>query len=326
MSNTSQDQYTPREHIVGSVPGSLDRTIYAGAGAGTGKTQALVERIANLIVNAGVRPENIAAVTFTNAAASELRQRIREELEHRQSDADVLREKEKISAALDSLDSAYIGTIHSFAQSLLRERPLSIGLPPVFEVLDPVQSDVRFEEEWSNWLADALNDDTFSDAVINAQRLGLRNPLANLENLATELHTNYDIVERFGSLPIPISSDDPATVLRSVLSDLETAYSLRTFCSNNEDRLLRHIESVLPQTITWIKDALESGDTEEQILALTQIAKLTSRGGRKGDWADLKAAKAVSPKYVIYSLRHRKLWRLVASRWAKQPCSHSQTQ
>ncbi|MGY8880159.1 MAG: UvrD-helicase domain-containing protein, partial [Dehalococcoidia bacterium] len=48
-----------RDRIVGLSDGSLDQTIYAGAGAGTGKTQALVERIANLVLLAGVRPENI---------------------------------------------------------------------------------------------------------------------------------------------------------------------------------------------------------------------------------------------------------------------------
>ena len=289
MSNIHQDQSSPRDHIVGSVRGSLERTIYAGAGAGTGKTQALVERIANLIINADVRPENIAAVTFTNAAASELRQRVREELERREVGVAAKYERQKISAALDSLDSAYIGTIHSFAQSLLRERPLSIGLPPVFEVLDTVQGDVRFEEEWSDWLTHALGDESFSGAVINAQRLGLRNPLANLKDLALELHNNFDIVKKVGELPVPNNTDDPATVLRSVLSDLEAAYSLRVYCSNNDDRLLRHIESLLPQTITWITDALENGEAEEQILALTQIAKLTASGGRKGDWSDLES-------------------------------------
>ena len=99
MSNIHQDQSSPRDHIVGSVRGSLARTIYAGAGAGTGKTQALVERIANLIINADVRPENIAAVTFTNAAASELRQRVREELERREVGVAAKYEMQKISAA-----------------------------------------------------------------------------------------------------------------------------------------------------------------------------------------------------------------------------------
>ena len=45
-----------RDRIVGTAAGSLGETIYAGAGAGTGKTQALVERIANLVTRGSVKP------------------------------------------------------------------------------------------------------------------------------------------------------------------------------------------------------------------------------------------------------------------------------
>ena len=93
-----------RDRIVGLTDGSLEQTIYAGAGAGTGKTKALVERIANLVLLAGVRPENIAALTFTKAAASELRQRVREELERRQDESVESAEGMKFAEALDGLD------------------------------------------------------------------------------------------------------------------------------------------------------------------------------------------------------------------------------
>ena len=185
MTGTSEINGNARDQIVGLTAGSLRETIYAGAGAGTGKTQALVERIANLFTIGGVKPENIAAVTFTVAAASELRQRVREELEKRLAadsegagDVGGVNDKTALSVALESLDSAFIGTIHSFAQSLLRERPLSVGLPPVFELYDEVQGDTRFDEEWSGWLDEELGNPEFSDAVVNAQRLGLAQPLS----------------------------------------------------------------------------------------------------------------------------------------------------
>ena len=217
-----------RNRIVGLAEGSLHQTIYAGAGAGTGKTQALVERIANLFTIAKVKPENIAAVTFTVAAASELRQRVREELEKRHeglSDASPVDEKSALESALESLDSAFIGTIHSFAQSLLRERPLPVGLPPVFELVDGVQGDVRFDEEWSIWLDNELENAEFSDAVVNAQRLGLPQPLKTLRDLAGELHKNYDLVARIGTFeqPNPVQSVDAKLVLETVKSDLGSA-------------------------------------------------------------------------------------------------------
>jgi ATP-dependent exoDNAse (exonuclease V) beta subunit len=281
---------TERDRIVGLAPGSLEETIYAAAGAGTGKTQALVERIANLIVISGVNPENIAAVTFTVAAASELRQRVREELERRYAghvDAAENREATAISRALDSLDSAFIGTIHSFAQSLLRERPLSVGLPPVFDLYDGVQGDTRLDEEWSEWLDESLGQKEFADAVVNAQRLGLRQPLTSLRELAEELHANYDLVERLGLLPAPTQTDSPRIVLESIRSDLAAALDLRGNCTNPDDKLLAHLNSVVDQSVRWIDEAVASESDQENVLALTQIAKLTVGGGRKDDWLDL---------------------------------------
>lgn len=292
MTTSPYSSDTVRDQIIGAAPGSLNQTIYAGAGAGTGKTQALVERIANLVIVAKVNPENIVAVTFTRAAASELRQRVREELELRQAAAGDSAEGSTLSSALDSLDSAFIGTIHSFAQSLLRERPLSVGLPPVFEVNDEVQGASRFEEEWSTWLDEALDDDEFADAVVNAQRLGLRQPLGVLRSLADELHANYDLVERIGGLPLPVRSDKPKLVLEAVRSDLESAYDLRSYCTNSEDKLLLHLEALMPQTLRWLDEVLVSDSEEEQILALTQTAKLTTTGGRKGDWNELPGGES----------------------------------
>jgi ATP-dependent helicase/nuclease subunit A len=293
MTNSPHASDAVRDRIVGLADGSLNQTIYAGAGAGTGKTQALVERIANLVLLADVRPENIAAVTFTKAAASELRQRVREELElreeleRRQSKSGESAAGKKFAEALDALDSAFIGTIHSFAQSLLQERPLSVGLPPVFELNDGVQGDARFDEEWSQWLDEALNDETFSDAVINAQRLGLSQPLDNLKDLALEFHANYDLVERFGELPKPSQTDKPDVVLEAVRSDLQSAYDLRSYCTNPDDKLLAHLESTVPQTLRWIDEVQTVDSNEENILALTQLPKMTTGGGRKGDWNSL---------------------------------------
>ncbi len=298
MTTSTGKTNSSRDRIVGIAKDSLHETIYAGAGAGTGKTQTLVERIANLVTLGGVLSQNIAAVTFTVAAASELRQRVREELEKR------LEESAKstasgssglqstLSNALDSLDSAFVGTIHSFAQSLLRERPLSVGLPPVFEVYESVQGDVRFGEEWSAWLDNELDSPTFADAVVNAQRLGLTQPLNVLRELAEELHANYDLVERIGELPMPENTIGPGVILRAVRADLGAALDLRSYCTNPDDNLIAHMESSIVLATTWIDEATENDSEEDQTLALTQLPKLSSGGGRKGDWNSLPSGES----------------------------------
>jgi ATP-dependent helicase/nuclease subunit A len=62
------------------IVNNLNETLFVEAGAGTGKTTALVQRIVSL-VKAGNEMKKIAAITFTEAAAGELRNRIRQELE-----------------------------------------------------------------------------------------------------------------------------------------------------------------------------------------------------------------------------------------------------
>jgi ATP-dependent helicase/nuclease subunit A len=60
-----------------TIANDLDRTLFVEAGAGTGKTQSLVNRIVRLLATGRVRATNMAAITFTEAAASELRDRVR---------------------------------------------------------------------------------------------------------------------------------------------------------------------------------------------------------------------------------------------------------
>ncbi len=127
----------------------LHSTLFVEAGAGAGKTSSLVARIVNL-VRSGVPITGIAAITFTEKAAAELRSRTRQRLEADPS-ADT-------DAALARLDHAPIGTLHSFARRILFDFPIEAGLPPGFTVLDELESGLAFEEQWND-LLDALLDD-----------------------------------------------------------------------------------------------------------------------------------------------------------------------
>jgi ATP-dependent helicase/nuclease subunit A len=127
----------------------LDATLFVEAGAGAGKTSSLVARIVNL-VRSGVPITGIAAITFTEKAAAELRSRTRQRLEaHPGPDTD---------AALARLDHAPIGTLHSFARRILFDFPIEAGLPPGFTVLDELESGLAFEEQWNDLLDELLDD------------------------------------------------------------------------------------------------------------------------------------------------------------------------
>ena len=126
----------------------LSATLFVEAGAGAGKTSSLVARIVNL-VRSGVPITGIAAITFTEKAAAELRSRTRQLLEaHPGPDTD---------AALTRLDHAPIGTLHSFARRILFDFPIEAGLPPGFTVLDELESGLAFEEQWNDLLDELLD-------------------------------------------------------------------------------------------------------------------------------------------------------------------------
>ncbi|AHV95610.1 UvrD-helicase domain-containing protein [Paenibacillus sabinae] len=132
----------------------LDTTLLVEAGAGSGKTTSLVGRLLALI-ESGVNVRQIAAITFTNKAADEMKERFRLTLEkayRRSSEGSIVRER--LSEALGNLDLIFIGTIHSFCGSLLRERPIEAGLDPSFEEMDEV-SDKRFRAIcWDEYMAE----------------------------------------------------------------------------------------------------------------------------------------------------------------------------
>jgi ATP-dependent helicase/nuclease subunit A len=130
------------------IGSDLGTTLFVEAGAGAGKTTALVARIVNL-VRSDIPITAIAAITFTEKAAAELRSRTRRQLE---ADTDT-----RCQAALDRLDHAPIGTLHSFARRILFEFPIEAGLPPGFTVLDELESGLQFEEQWSELLDDLLD-------------------------------------------------------------------------------------------------------------------------------------------------------------------------
>src|SRR5271166_2976947 len=88
----------------------LDRSWVVEASAGTGKTTALVGRIVEVIAD-GTPVESIAAVTFTHAAAGNMKLRVRQELEARRAgEADDVA-RGRLALAARTLDRAFIGTI-----------------------------------------------------------------------------------------------------------------------------------------------------------------------------------------------------------------------
>jgi ATP-dependent helicase/nuclease subunit A len=103
--------------------------LFLDAGAGSGKTSVLVERFVRSVLEDGIDVPAILTITFTEKAAAEMRERIRQRLRE-------LGAPEQARAT----EGAFISTIHGFCARLLRANALAAGIDPAFVVLDELEA------------------------------------------------------------------------------------------------------------------------------------------------------------------------------------------
>ena len=182
-------------------------TLLVEAGAGTGKTSLLAGRVA-LLLASGVHPRNVAAITFTELAASELLQRIQEyvrelvrgnvpepleiamaeDFADEQSEplslaasaADGLTDKqmESLSSAAAALDELTCTTIHGFCQRLTTPYPIEANVDPGAVMMDEGEADLNHKMLLRQWLRKRLEgpqaDDPLAELLVIEGEQGLR--------------------------------------------------------------------------------------------------------------------------------------------------------
>jgi ATP-dependent helicase/nuclease subunit A len=146
---------------------SRGESLVLEAGAGTGKTTLLVDRIESLLRSGDATVTDLAAVTFTENAAATMKLRLRERLERVRASEAPEEERARAARALESLERAQVSTIHAFCQAILQERPLECGVAPAFRVIDESQAEALFTESWDEWLIERLDeaDPVLAEAV-----------------------------------------------------------------------------------------------------------------------------------------------------------------
>jgi ATP-dependent helicase/nuclease subunit A len=125
------------------TPAQIDAITRSGqdvcvvAGPGSGKTSVLIERFAWLVEEQNIDPARILAITFTEKAAMEIKERIIQRFAERFETEPELRE---------SIERAWVSTIHGFCARLLRENAITAGLSPDFTVLDQPEAEAMARE------------------------------------------------------------------------------------------------------------------------------------------------------------------------------------
>ena len=145
----------------------IEKHISVTAGPGSGKTTVLVERYLHILHEQSLSIDQIVAITFTNRAANEMRERLRKEL-NRILDTATGDERRRWLNYKRTLDGAVITTIHGFCARLLREFPLEARVDPQFTLLDEHQAALMLE-----WIVEEVLSEFISAGHPEISRLTL---------------------------------------------------------------------------------------------------------------------------------------------------------
>ncbi len=286
MTDLTEPRQLPDQADRAAIGTELETNLFVEAGAGSGKTSSLVGRIVSL-VSSGVEIGSIAAITFTEKAAAELRHRLREKLAEAEIEAGAAADAARstlMRAALDALDHAPIGTLHAFARRILNDYPIQAGLPPGFRVLDELESHLAFEERWSELLDKILDDPEPSGGMVEGGSALIE--LCSLDNfgltsgarrVATGFHDNWDLVEtRVDRSDPPPWQLDAAPFARAVLTLCDTP------CPADDAQAER-----LAQLRDFALQLVDSDRLGQQIALLTDLedrCRKVKRTGAKANW------------------------------------------
>lgn len=193
MGYTSATSGTPDDLVRREIRSDIEKDFVVVAGAGTGKTQLISDRMLGCFIYGDAEPREVLAITFTEAAAAEMKERIEGQL------AELVRfaEKETAKRAKDVLariDEATICTIHAFARSLLARFPIQAGVPVNFAIVDETLYMAGLTDAWLEFLRSARSEQRTGQLLAAAEGLGLQ-PKA-LEKLAAAVYPLWGVAWR----------------------------------------------------------------------------------------------------------------------------------
>lgn len=205
-------RYTPGQE---KTIKTLDKPLFVAAGAGSGKTFTLTQRIVwALKEGSGTdgKPylsslDQALIITFTNAAATEIKERVREALE-----------KEGLHSAALQVDDAWISTIHGMCSRILKIHALDLGLDPEFEIINDMTRNQLVNISIEEVLRELSQDESYAEflSTYAGNRDALKSRIETLISYAQSSPVGMDAISFVGD-----SSD--LEVLKAELEDLDAA-------------------------------------------------------------------------------------------------------
>lgn len=168
---------------------TTEKSVLVSAAAGSGKTSVLIERIIRIILDGKANVDEMLVVTFTNAAASEMRLRLSQAIRKRIADhpADAARMKDQLSR----LYRAYITTIDSFSLRVIREFFHMLDIEPGTSVADDIRTEILQREAVEELFEDGFADDGIIDGMSFRHFLRLHSDERSEERLMEGIIKSY---------------------------------------------------------------------------------------------------------------------------------------
>ncbi|HJT22072.1 MAG TPA: UvrD-helicase domain-containing protein, partial [Nitrospira sp.] len=300
---------------------TFDRNVVVVAGAGTGKTTLLVNRMVHLLMKEP-RPvciTEIIALTFTNKAATEMKVRLRERLsallqadrdgttDQPESGAVSLQElknryrltgttiADRAGAALKDLEKAQIGTLHSFAAHLIRLHPLESGVDPAFQEDDGLRFEEHFAQAWDLWVDHELsregNRHRLWRTVLASTTVG------NIRNLTFALSSELIDLNR---LREQLDADRLAPALLEWIAELQARAQALLQAHDRPAR--RKIEDMLAAGCSLLERLATRGFSALQDVDVSEREVLKKDAGSKvAQWEEAEFDEA---KRIVETCRH----------------------
>ena len=205
-------RYTPGQE---KTIKTLDKPLFVAAGAGSGKTFTLTQRIVWALKEGSGADgksylnslDQALIITFTNAAATEIKERVREALE-----------KEGLHSAALQVDDAWISTIHGMCSRILKIHALDLGLDPEFEIINDMTRNQLVNISIEEVLRELSQDESYAEflSTYAGNRDALKSRIETLISYAQSSPVGMDAISFVGD-----SSD--LEVLKAELEDLDAA-------------------------------------------------------------------------------------------------------
>lgn len=286
MSGDSGAEFVPQDQVardrIGEDVGAS--SLFVEAGAGTGKTTALVSRLARTLGSGAARMDQIVAITFTEAAAGELSERLRAALDRCAVDQEgPAAFRHNCAQARNEFDRGVITTIHGFASRLLTMFATEAGIPFSFDVLDAIQSRLAFDEQWRRFASATLaNPSGISEELQNLLQTGfvLGATPAKIKALYAKLDSEWQdatalMTAASGSQP----RFDPSLLRRAIAE----CQSLAATCATEDDKLLTEYRRRLVPFVESL-EGFEDLSEASQLRLLRKAPGLPGNKGAQKNW------------------------------------------